>query len=52
MYLSSRPQIPEELSKALYLSHLPASISVPKLEGIMENDVDTNVREVYLLKVG
>ena len=38
--------------RALYVNHLPASISTAKMEGILEMEADCSVEEVVLMKAG
>jgi len=45
-------QLASQRECAVYVSNLPLSVTAEKLEGLLDNDADCNVKEVYLLKVG
>ena len=45
-------QLSEHHLRTVYLSGLPSSVTVPKLEGLLEMEADCNeVKEIYLVKV-
>lgn len=45
-------QLASQRECAVYVSNLPLSVTAEKLEGLLDNDAECNVKEVYLLKVG
>ena len=45
-------QLHKSREACIYLSHLPASITVQKMEAVLEMEVDCSVQEIFLLKVG
>ena len=46
-----RRQLHENREACIYVSHLPAAITVQKMEAVLEMEADCSVQEVFLLKV-
>lgn len=44
-------QLPESRDRCIYMANLPASVTVQKMEGVLEMEADCSVEEIFLLKV-